>query len=299
MDLETFLVTVYCLTDDTLHAVLPTMLHGARLRQRGPAPRLADSEVVAMEIAGEFLGVETDRGIYRYFRQHWPALFPALTRVHRTTFLRQAANLWAVKRALWQALVPHVRGDEQLSILDSVPVPVSRFSRAKRCRLFPGDAAYGRDPCLPGTFFGLRAHLRVAWPGVIVAVDLAPANAADLAVAPLLLEGVRGWALGDRAYWSERLRLELLRGGVALLAPFQTRKYEKVPRPHWLVAKRRRIETVLAQLVERYRSKRTWARDLWHLCSRWLRKVLSHTTAVLLCQRHGLGSLAFRQLVAA
>jgi hypothetical protein len=291
MDLETFIVAVYCLTDD--------FLRGRRLRQRGPAPRLADSEVLTMEAVGEFVGVETDAGIYRYFRQHHRALFPALPRVHRTTFARQAANLWAAKEALWQHLVRRVRRDRELSILDSVPVPVCRFARAQRCRLFPGDAAYGRDPCLPGTFFGLRAHLRVVWPGVIAAFDLAPANAHDLAVAPLLLAGARGWALGDRAYWSERLRLELLRDGVALTAPFQTRKYERAPWPRWLVAKRRRIETVLAQLVERYRSKRTWARDLWHLCSRWLRKVLSHTTAVLLCQRHGLGSLAFSQLVSA
>jgi hypothetical protein len=61
-------------------------------------------------------------------------------------------------------------------------------------------------------------------------------------------------ALGDRGYWSPQLRGELLRHGVALLAPFQTAKYEKTPWPHWLVLKRRRIETVLAQLVERYRA---------------------------------------------
>jgi hypothetical protein len=118
---------------------------------------------------------------------------------------------------------------------------------------------------------------------VIAAFDPAPANASDLSVAPLLLAGTRGWALGDRAYWSTRPRLELLRDGVSLIAPFQTAKYDKAPWPRWLVAKRRRIETVLAQLVERYRSKRTWARDRWHLCSRWFREVLSHTTAVLLC----------------
>ena len=295
MDLETLLVAVYCETDDALR----TMLRGARLRQRGPAPRLADSEVLAMEVAGEFLGYETDRGIYRYFRQHHAALFPVLATVHRTTFLRQAANIWAVKRALWQQLVPRLHGDGQLSILDSVPVPVCRFARAKQCRLFPGVAAYGRDPCLPGTFFGLRAHLRVTWPGVIAGFALAPANSADLALAPELLTGASGWALGDRAYWSPDLRERLRARGVELLAPFQTRKYEKAPWPRWLVNTRRRIETVLAQLVERYRSKRTWARDLWHLCSRWLRKVLSHTTAVLLCQQHGLASLAFSHLVAA
>jgi hypothetical protein len=51
---------------------------------------------------------------------------------------------------------------------------------------------------------------------------------------------------------------------------------------------------VLAQLVERYSSKRTWARDLWHLSSRWLR-ISSDTMAVLLCQQPGLSSLNFQQ----
>ena len=60
---------------------------------------------------------------------------------------------------------------------------------------------------------------------------------------------------------------------------------------------RRRIETVASQLVERYRIKRVWARDLWHLTSRFLRKVLSHTVAVLLCQRAGLSPLRFSELV--
>ena len=67
------------------------------------------------------------------------------------------------------------------------------------------------------------------WRGVIAAFELAPANTSDLAVAPLLLEGARGWALGDRAYWSPRLRLELLKHSVSPLAPFETAKYEKVP----------------------------------------------------------------------
>ena len=294
MDLETFLVAVYCTSDDTLQNVL----HGARLRQRGPAPRLGDSEVIAMEVAGEYLGLETDHAIYRYFRRHWPELFPRLRTVHRTTFLRQAANLWKVKEAIWQHLIQQIRHDPGLSILDSLPVPVCRFARAHRSRLFPGLSSYGKDSTIPGTMFGLRVHLRVAWPGVITAFDLAPANASDLAVAPLLLEETRGFALGDRGYWSPRLRGELLRHGVSLIAPFQTAKYDKTPWPRWLVQKRRRIETVLAQLVERYSSKRTWARDLWHLSSRWLRKILSHTVAVLLCQQQGLGSLSFRQLVA-
>ncbi len=85
MGLETFLTAIYCLTDD--------FLAGQKLRQRGPQPTLSDSEVLTMEIAGEFLGIDTDTGLFRYFRRHHAALFPKLRTVHRTTFARQAANL--------------------------------------------------------------------------------------------------------------------------------------------------------------------------------------------------------------
>jgi hypothetical protein len=39
------------------------------------------------------------------------------------------------------------------------------------------------------------------------------------------------------------------------------------------------IETVNGQLAGRFRVKQTWAKDLWHLCGRVLRKVLIHTVA--------------------
>jgi len=64
------------------------------------------------------------------------------------------------------------------------------------------------------------------------------------------------------------------------------------------VQTRRRIEAVLTQLTERYHAKRMWARDVWHLMVRWLRKLVSDTVALLLCQRSGLSSLAFALLTA-
>ena len=42
-----------------------------RIRRRGFAPGLSDSEVITMEIVGEFQGIDTDKGIWSYFRGHW------------------------------------------------------------------------------------------------------------------------------------------------------------------------------------------------------------------------------------
>ena len=54
---------------------------------------------------------------------------------------------------------------------------------------------------------------------------------------------------------------------------------------------------MLSQLVERYHAKRVRARDEWHLIARWLRKLASHTIAVLLCQRAGFASFAFGHIL--
>ncbi len=53
----------------------------------------ADSEVLTIAIVGEFLGLETDRGLHAHFRRHFGHLFPGMRGVHRTTLARQAANL--------------------------------------------------------------------------------------------------------------------------------------------------------------------------------------------------------------
>jgi predicted RNase H-like HicB family nuclease len=163
MDLETLIIAVFCLVDDFVH----DLCRGRRLRRRGPTPVLADSEVLPVEIVGEFLGLDTDQGLHAHFRRHFGHLFPRLREVHRTTFLRQAANLWAVKQALWRRLAAATRHDPALALIDSLPVPVCRFARAYRCRAFRGLAAFGHHPAAHQTYYGLRLHLLVAWPGVM------------------------------------------------------------------------------------------------------------------------------------
>ncbi len=290
MDRSTFLITVFCLIDD--------WLGGQRVRQRGPAPILYDSEVLTIEVVGAFLGIATDEAIYSFFRTYYADDFPRLRAVDRTTFARQAANLWGVKQRLWQHLLAQVAYDPAFSIVDSCPIPVCQFARARRCRRLREYAAYGKDELVRQTYYGLRLHLRICWPGVITGFNLVAANEPDLPIAESeLLPGVRGWALADRGYWKAGTIGDLAARGLSLLAPYKDKKRERAPWPHWLIGKRRRIETVLGQLVERYRIKRVWARDAWHLWSRWLRTVVSHTIAVLLCQQHGVSPLQFDHLL--
>lgn len=115
MDITTYLISVYCLNDDWLQVKC--------LRQRGPQPQLSDSEVLTMEVVGEFLGLDTDRGLYIFFRRHYGDWFPALRQVDRTTFTRQAANLWAIKEQMFVHLSQLVPRDPLISVVDSFPIP--------------------------------------------------------------------------------------------------------------------------------------------------------------------------------
>lgn len=291
MDITTFMIAVYCLIED--------QIAGQRLRKRGPQPTLRDSEVLTMEVVGEFLGIDTESSIFTHFRRHYADWFPGLRKITRTAFTRQAANLWKVKQELWHAVAQTIPHDPYISVVDSFPVPVCRFARAPRCRSFGEVAAYGHDEVARQTYYGLRAHVRLAWPGVLVDCALAPANLHDTEGAEEVLQGVAGFVLADRNYWKPELSQRLKNYGLYLLAPYKSAKRQKQPWPRFLTHMRYRIETTFGQLVERFHAKRIWARDLWHLTSRWMRKFLSHTLAVYFCFLADIPYLSFAKLVSA
>ncbi len=291
VDLNTFVVAVFCLIDDRLKDL-------GRLRTRGPAPTLCDSEVLTIEVVGEFLGLDEDKELFAYFRRHYAHFFPNLLRVHRTTFSRQAANLWKAKECLWQNLLAETPHDPGFALADSFPLPACLFARAYRCRRFKGEASFGKDTLLKQTFYGFRVHARVCWPGVITRISIAPANAHELSVVPELTEWTGGMLVGDRNYHSPKTKEELAQMGIELLAPCSSKKRDPSPKRSALLSRfRYRIDTVFSQLVGRYSIKRVWARDLWHLMSRLLRKVLSHTVAFLLNHQRGNPPLRLSKLL--
>jgi hypothetical protein len=62
--LSDFILRVFVLVDDLFKELFP-----GRLRRRGPSPVLSDSEVITVELIGEFLGLDHDKGLFAYFRR--------------------------------------------------------------------------------------------------------------------------------------------------------------------------------------------------------------------------------------
>jgi hypothetical protein len=218
MNLDDFIITCFVLIDE----MMPTVTKGKRLRERGPMPKLADSEVITMELVGTYLGLSQDQEVFDYFRRHYAQFFPEMARVDRSTFVRQAANLWAVKERLWCMIRDSLLlYDPTVAIVDSMPIPVCQFARAYRCHRFDDTASTGCDHTCRQTFYGFRLHLRLCWPGVITQMYLAPANVHEGEVVWDLTAGTSGLLLGDRNYWLPTLQAALRKVGVVLQAPFR------------------------------------------------------------------------------
>jgi hypothetical protein len=296
MNLDDFIITCFYLIDE----MMPTTTKGKRLRTRGPMPKLADSEVVTIEVVATYLGLSQDQEVFDYFRRHYAHFFPALAHLDRSTFVRQAANLWAVKERLWCLIRDGMLlYDPTVAIVDSMPIPVCQFARAYRCRRFDDAASFGKDHTSRQTFYGFRLHMRLCWPGVITQMYLAPANVSEGEVVWDVTTGTSGLLLGDRNYWLPTVQAALRKVGVILLAPF--RKASSQPAHSWsavLGRVRYRIDTVFGQLTDRCRAKRVWARDVWHLRNRLLRMVLMHTICVLFNLQDQAPPLQLERLVA-
>jgi hypothetical protein len=296
VDLDKFIITIFCIVEDTLE---PLPKNG-NPRQRGPDPTLMDSEVMTMEIVGEFLNLCQDIQIYRYFKRHYSHFFPALKKVHRTTFTRQASNLWMVKKRLWENLLTQVEYDPTLAIVDSLPIQACQFARAYRCKRFEGKVAYGHDVLIRQTFYGFRLHVYLAWPGVITGYCLAPANEHESKAVPELVKKTLEILLGDSNYWVPLLKEELAKDDINLQATYRRKSKDPHPEHSRLISRMRyRIDTVFGQLTERFNIKKVWAKDLWHLCNRLIRKILSHTVGFLLNQKLGNPPLQLERLLIA
>ena len=294
MNIYDFMVTVFVAVDDYIQRFFPAR----ELRQRGSLPQLSDSEVITMEVVGEYLGFDTDKAIHQYFKRHWRDCFPQLN--DRTSFARQCANLWKVKERFVDYLA---KGhDKFIQVLDSVPLEVCKFPRAKHAQLFKGKANYGKWCGM--TFFGFRLHLKITSYGLIKRFILAPANVHDIQfVEELTCEDTDSWILGDKGYRSEKLSYELWdQKRLILHTSFKRNDTKPDLWPKQTVKKltgmRRMIETVIGQLEQQFSIKKVWARDLWHLTNRIIRKILSHSFCVILNLQLGRQPLHLKSLVA-
>jgi hypothetical protein len=156
MPIEDFIITVFCLIDDACKKIGG----GHRLRTRGFEPKLSDSEVITMDVVGEFLGRDTDTGIWRYVKEHWFSLFPELG--SRGNYAKQSANLWIIKQRIQASFAAQSGAlSDTLHMADGLPMPICHFKRAGFSSIFKGIASYGYCASKSETYYGFKGNLAI------------------------------------------------------------------------------------------------------------------------------------------
>ena len=279
MSIDDFIIAVFCLIDDELRKIV----EAGRLRRRGPSPALEDCEVITMEIVEEFLGKDGDKAIWEYFKTHWLHFFPKIP--HRSSFVRQAANLHQIKRVLQEKIATRLGAfSDLLHIIDGLPMPICKFARAHFSQIFKGLAAYGYCATKKERYYGFKGHIVISSTGVVTRANFAPANKDERDVCPELVEKLLGLLLGDKGFIRPELKASLEKEGLSLQTPLRENMHDERPKSflRWMLGTRRLIETVIGQLTERFHIEKIRARDLWHHCARFWRKLLAHTVCVAL-----------------
>jgi hypothetical protein len=261
MSLDDGRITCVCLIDDAL----PLVTGGKRVRHAGPHPKVSDSDVITIDIVGTFLEVTQEIAICESCRRHSHHVFPTVMDVDRTTVVRQAANLWAVKERRWMWVRDEqLRDDPETAIGDSCAVPVCHCARAKRSQVFRGEAASGWDPPHTQACDGFRVHARVALPGVRTRVCLTAGTTAEGDVVLDVSEGTHGLLLGDRTSWVPDLTIVLRGVGRRVQTPFKkaSSPLARLSHRRVLTRVRSRRETVVSPFSGRMGGRHVWARDL-------------------------------------
>ena len=185
----------------------------------------------------------------------------ALNVMHQLQYLSGSISHSRLNRRLhalreWMAHMPELLADmlstSTIYIIDSMPIPVCRRARAKRCTKVAGVQYDGKCYAKNERYFGWKLHLICDSAGIPIRFVVRPARLHDTtAVDDLACTLPFGTVLlGDRGYVSEPLRHQLdARYGVTMIAIHRANMQPNTPAEQRLLRMhRKRIETCNSQL---------------------------------------------------
>jgi len=273
---EDFILLVYTIIDDLYHQFVPTSVSQ---RRNVDTAKMSDSEIITLSICGELTGIDSENAWYSFVKRNYRHLFPRLC--SRTRFNRTRRALLQVTELLRQKLthsfpIPTSR----YFVIDSFPLPVCKFGRARYCRSFRVDGAnYGKCPSKKETYFGFKVHALITIEGYITAFEITPASVDDR-------EGLRDFAgnhlcltvLDDKGYTGEQLWEDMQEKGICLMSLKPSNHKNNWPKEvrQVIFRFRRRIETVFSQLSEQLNAEKVLAKSFRGLCTRLQNKILGH-----------------------
>ncbi len=176
----------------------------------GPKPRFSDLEIITLSLIADSLLIDSEH--YLFKKLHSESVFPNL--IERSVYNKRKRLLSPlinkVRKILVDKLVPY----EDTFILDSMPVEICKFARAKRIKICKEheqtSPAFGCCAAQQQTYYGYKLHGVCSLEGIITDFDLSKANVADIHYLNDIRDQYHNCTLlGDKGYLSDELQTEL------------------------------------------------------------------------------------------
>lgn len=148
-------------------------------------------------------------------------------------------------------------------VIDSLPVPVCKRVRARRCRKVHGEAFYGYCAAKDEHFFGWQLHLVCDGHGIPIAFDLLPARWDELVPLQHLLAVLSpgSQVVADKGYISDYdQQLAYIHGGVRLIPKQRSNMRGNTAEDAHLIRRFRPIIETLNSQLEKMGIQRLHAR---------------------------------------
>ena len=275
--LKDFVIVTYIIIDDIYKRVTPTHIAN---RCNINDSIMSDSEIITISLVGELLTIDSEKAWFGFCKKNMRDLFPRFC--HRTRFNRTRRNLQAVIEEIRKELsklTDYVK--QPYRIVDSMPIPVCKFGRARFHKIFRGyGATYGKCPSKKETYLGYKLHLLVTLDGFVTDFLITPANIDDREGVWDLVDSYQQITLiGDKGYIGNDFAADLKsEKDIDLLPVKRNNSKTQFPKAiRQLIFKlRRRIETSASQLTQQLNIEKVMAKSYWGLVTRIKTKLLAY-----------------------
>ena len=249
--------------------------------RRGPKPVLSDIQIIAISLTADTLFYDSESYLFAKLKKYKP--LPNL--IDRSSYNRRRRHLSRylefVQQMMAEAIVPY----EQYHIVDSFPLPICRFARAKRLRIckenYETAPNFGYCASQNNTFFGYKVHAVCTVQGVFKHFQISKGSVADLQYLHEIKDKFSNCILlGDKAYLSNPLQMNLFeQQNLIVFTPKRCNQPDFEKYPGIFRKYRKRIETLFSQLEGQFIIRRNYAKSFTGLAVRIVSKITALTCA--------------------
>ena len=249
----------------------------------GRKPKFSDVKLITLCLSAEFLSIDSENRLFDLINKS--KYFKSLCLIERSSFNRRRKRLYPYINNVLTFLSLKISPDEDAFIVDSMPIEICRFARARRSKIckehFETTPKFGYCASQKMTFFGYKLHALCGINGVFRKMDLSKGNMADIHY----LQDIRSYLsdctlLGDKGYLSAEIQQDLFQTDrIKLYTPKRSNQLGYQRYPGVFRRLRKRIETLFSQLCDQFMIKRNYAKSFIGVAVRILTKITSLTMA--------------------